>query len=396
MTHFKRSLNMKNKVLILVSCLTMMVLPHNLFAQSDTLPEPNRMAEDFVTASVCIADGTDWRDDVLGTIGHAFVRLQCPYYELDYCFSYEGENVNDNLNRYMTGKTKMGMFAYPTDKYLEDYRQWNRTVKEYHLNLPPDAETRLWEIMDKHLTKGINLTQDMNKYGCAITIVRYVKQALDTIPIVYSQSDLGKLTRREIGYRSLASTPWLRLVNMVFTDSRYDRECPIDEKLIVPADLVEVWQNASVEGKILAQYKTDLVAGEPLKEHKTILTPIVVAILVLIISLVLAFTDFKYFDWLMLGVQVVVGLVLIYLWIVMLKFSVSAYIIMVLFNPLPAICWKWRRYWSLLYATVLLAGVVVLALLPHMLVDPALLILALAYAVMYAKEPIKRFIAARK
>lgn len=387
---------MKNKVLILVSCLTMMVLPHNLFAQSDTLPEPNRMAEEFVFVSLCIADPTTWQDDVLGTLGHAFLRLQCPFYNLDFCFSYEGENVNDNLQRYLAGNTKMGMFAVPTYNYLEDYRKWNRSVHEYSLNLPPEVETRLWQIMDNHLTKGISLTQDMNRYGCAITVVRFVKQALDSIPIQYAPSELDELTRREIGYRSLASTPWLRLVNMVFTDSRYDRECPIDEKLIVPADLAEVWQNASVEGKTLTQYKTDLVAGEPLKEHKTILTPIVVAILVLIISLALAFIDFKYFDWLMLGVQVVVGLVLIYLWVVMLKFSVSAYIIMVLFNPLPAICWKWRRYWSLPYAVVLLIGVIVLALYPHMLVDPALLIFALAYVVMYAKEAVKKFIAARK
>ena len=121
-----------------------------------------------------------------------------------------------------------------------------------------------------------------------------------------------------------------------------------------------------------------------------------VAILILLISIAFAFTDLPYFDWLLLTVQALTGLVLIYLWIVMLDFGLSAYLSMVLFNPLPAICWKWRRYWSLPYAIVLLAGVIVLALLPHMLVDPALLILALAYAVMYAKEPIKRFIAARK
>ena len=79
--------------------------------QTNALPEPDRAAEDFVLVSLCIADPTDWRDDAIGTIGHAFLRLRCPYYNLDYCFSYEGENVNDNLYRYLTGKTKMGMFA---------------------------------------------------------------------------------------------------------------------------------------------------------------------------------------------------------------------------------------------------------------------------------------------
>ena len=35
----------------------------------------DRLAEDFVQVSLCIADPTDWREDALGTAGHAFLRL---------------------------------------------------------------------------------------------------------------------------------------------------------------------------------------------------------------------------------------------------------------------------------------------------------------------------------
>ena len=351
----------------------------------------DRLAPDFVTVSLCIADPTDWRDDALGTSGHAFLRLQCPTFGLDYCFSYEGENVNDNLYRYVSGQTKMGMFAVPTNEYLEDYRKWNRSVHEYFLALPPDAEQRLWEIMDNHLTKGIVLRQDLNKYGCAITVVRYVKKALEDTPIVYAQDeDLERMTRREIGYRSLENHPWLRLVSMVMTDNKADKNIPIDEKLIVPADLASVWPQATLQGQPFATYIGDIVQGAPLDDSKPWFTPLLAAIWVVLITLGFAFTKYPYWDWLLLGVQAMSGFVLIFLWLVMREFGSAAYIIMVLFNPLPLLLWRWRRYWSLPYAIALLIGVVVLFCLPHMLVDPAVLVLTVAYIVLFAKDSIKR------
>jgi len=354
----------------------------------------DRLAPDFVTVSLCVADPTDYHEDALGTSGHAFLRLQCPVFGLDYCFSYEGENVNDNLYRYLSGQTKMGMFAIPTGEYLEDYRHWNRTVREYILALPPEAEQRLWEIMDNHLTHGISLRQDLNKYGCAITVVRYVKQALDTLPIIYApNAEMERMTRREIGYRSMSNHPWLRLTSMIFTDNKADKSLPIDEKLIIPADLAEVWQHASLEGKIFATYAGEIVEGVPLDDSKPWFTPMVAAILILLITIGFAFTHCPYWDWLLLGGQAIYACALIFLWIIMREFGGSAYILMALFNPLPLILWKWRKYWSLPYAVLMAVSIVVLACWPHMLIDPAFLVLAVANVVLFSKESIKRLIA---
>lgn len=349
----------------------------------------DRLDPDFVLVSLCVADPTDYREDALGTPGHAFLRLQCPIFGLDNCFSYEGENVNDNLYRYLSGQTKMGMFAVHTEEYLEDYRRWNRSVHEYRLNMPPEAEQRLWEIMDNHTTNKISLRHDLNKYGCAITVVRYVKQALEEIPIVYAlDPEMGDMTRREIGYRSMANHPWLRLTSMIFTDNKADKTLPIDEKLIIPADLAEVWQGATIEGQPFATYVGDIVEGAPLDDAKPWFTPMLAALLILIITIGFAFTRYPYWDWLLLGVQAIYGCVLIFLWFIMREFGDAAYILMVLFNPLPLILWRWRCYWVLPYAILLAIGVVVLACWPHMLIDPALLILALSYVVLFAKEKI--------
>ena len=350
----------------------------------------DRLAPDFVTVSLCVADPTGYKEDALGTSGHAFLRLQCPTFDLDYCFSYEGENVNDNLYRYLSGQTKMGMFAVPTGEYMEDYRQWNRSVHEYVLAMPPEAELRLWEIMDNHITNGITLRQNLNKYGCAITVVRYVKQALADIPIVYApDEEMEHMTRREIGYRSLANHPWLRLFSMIMTDNKADKNLPIDEKLIIPADLAAVWQQAAVQGEPFATYLGDIVEGSPLDNTKPWFTPMLAALLILLITLGFACTNYPYWDWVLLVTQAIVGCVLIFLWLVMREFGGSAYILMALFNPIPLVLWHWRKYWALPYAVALLVGLIVLICLPHMLVDPAILVLALAYIALFAKDTVK-------
>lgn len=383
----------------------MMILSVSLWGQEESLSvaERNaqqgfndtidRLAPDFVQVSLCIADPTSAKEDALGTSGHAFLRLQCPTFDLDYCFSYEGERVNDNLYRYLSGQTKMGMFAVPTVEYMEDYRKWNRSVHEYALALPPEVEQRLWEIMDNHITNGITLRQDLNKYGCAITVVRYVKQALQAILIVYApDEELEHMTRREIGYRSLANHPWLRLTSMIFTDNKADEHLPIDEKLIIPADLAEVWQHATLQGQPLATYLGDIVEGAPLNNSKSWFTPMLAAMLILLITICFAFTRYPYWDWLLLGGQAIYGCVLIFFWIIMREFGGAAYIMMVLFNPLPLILWRWRKYWALPYTVILAIGIVTLACWRHMLLDPALLVLALAYVVLYAKDSVRNLI----
>ena len=357
----------------------------------------DRLAEDFVQVSLCIADPTDWREDALGTAGHAFLRLQCPTFGLDYCFSYEGERVNDNIFRYANGQTKMGMFAVPTNDYLEDYRQWNRSVHEYVLAMPPESEQRLWEIMDNHLTKGLVLRQDLNKYGCAITVVRYIKQALKDVPIVYAPDDeLNGMTRREIGYRSLANHPWLRVTSMIFTDNRADKELPIDEKLIIPADLATVWQQATIQGQPMATYVGDIVEGAPVEADQPWFTPIVLAWLIVLITLALAFTRYPYWDWFLLVCQALSGCLLIFLWIIMAEFGNAAFILMALLNPLPLLLWRWRTYWALPYAIGLTIGIIVLLCLPHMLIDPAFIVLAVAYIILFAKDSVKRLLKVRR
>ena len=347
----------------------------------------DRLAEDFVFVSLMVADPTDWRDDILGTQGHAFLRLQCPIFDLDYCFSYESENVNTQLSKYAKGKLKMGMFAIPTDEYLEDYRHWNRAVHEYYLNLPPEVETRLWEIMDNKLSRGLSMKLDLSRRGCAISVVHFIKEALRNIPIVYPQGTRYEtLSRREILYQDQESYPWLRLSSCAMIPNAYDKDCPIDEKLIAPADLAEIWQQSTVKGNVLAEYIGDIVSSDYVAPEPPFITPQRVAWAILLITLLLITLGLKGWRWVLLGIQFFVGVFLLYSALFTQQFAGAGWLMMVLFNPLPLLLWKWRKYWQLPYAVALLIEALVLVCWPHMLVDPAYTILLLSYVVLFASE----------
>lgn len=357
----------------------------------------DRLADDFVFVSLMVADPTDWRDDVLGTQGHAFLRLQCPVFDLDYCFSYESEHVNTQLSKYAQGKLKMGMFAYPTDAYLEDYRRWNRAVHEYRLNLPPEVETRLWEIMDNKLSRGLSMKLDLSRRGCAISAVHFIKAALQDIPIVYPEGTRYEaLSRREILYQDMEANPWLRLVSCAMVPNAYDKDCSIDEKLIAPADLAEIWSQSTVNGKVFAEYIGDIVSSTHIESEPPFITPQLLAWVLLLITLLLITIGAQWWKWVLLGLQFLVGVLLLYVALFTQQFAGAGWLMMLLFNPLPLLLWKWHRYWQIPYAVLLLIEALVLVCWRHMLVDPAYIILLLSYSVLFASEPIKHAYARKK
>lgn len=246
----------------------------------------NRMDPNFVTASICIAEPTDWHDDMLGVLGHAFIRLQCPTFQLDNCFSYEGESVNDDFMGLLRGKLKMGLFTVETEEYIKPYKKWNRTVREYELHLPPAAELRLWEIMDNHATQGIELPLDLTEHGCVQTLVEYITLALDTFEIEYGDwPEEFRLSRHDMVDIELESYPWIRLLAKTLgMYGSFDEACSYPEKIILPRQLVEVWQNAKVDGKPLLTYKGNLSVGESPVVERPWFTP-TIALTVLLVLL---------------------------------------------------------------------------------------------------------------
>ncbi len=277
----------------------MLLLPLSLSAQSSSdealsVAERNaqqgfndtidRLAPDFVTVSLMVADPTDMTQDYLGVTGHAFLRLQCPTFGLDYCFSYESEKIKGQLWDYITGKLKMGMFAIPTDEYIQDYRIWRRGVHEYRINMPPEAEQRLWEQMDNHMMTEQEMQMDLIKFGCTNTLLRYVERALlpDTIAYQWPEKFLTQ-SAMEIAENHLVNYPWTTLGLRLTTSDEIKRLKTPKQKVIFPTDLLEVWQTATIHGEPMLTYVGDVVEAGLVVSKKTWFTPQVCGVLLLVI-----------------------------------------------------------------------------------------------------------------
>lgn len=244
----------------------------------------DRLAPDFVTVSLCVADPTDQSQDYLGITGHAFLRLQCPTFGLDYCCSYESERVKGQVWDFITGNLRMGMRAVPTDGYLEDYRIWQRAVHEYQLNLPAEAELRLWEQMDNHVMHENEMQLNLVKYGCANTILRYVERALRPDTIAYHWPDkYYTQSASEIVQQHLSNYPWTALGFKIIASREFSKCRRPKQKVIMPMDLLEVWSFASLDGQPLLAYVGDLVEAEPVVVSKPWFTPQLCGILLLVI-----------------------------------------------------------------------------------------------------------------
>lgn len=363
-------------------------------APQDTI---DRLADDFVTASICIADPTRWQDDFLGVLGHAFIHLQCPTFGYDYSFSYESENAKDEISKFLKGQLRMGMFREPFEEYIKTFQKWNCAIHEYKLNLPPEAELRLWEIMDNKVDEGEDLEFDLVRRGCTQTLVMFVNQALGTTRIDYGEwPEEYNLTRREMINARLEQYPWIRfLLADLLVDDDFSEEVENEEKILYPSQLEELWQRATINGKPLMTYMGDTVKAPTPVVEDTWFTPMVLALVVLAITAALAFTRITITDWMVLTFQFLMGLLLCWLVLASNLPGTKGAHLLPLYNPLPLLLWKWRRHWALPYIGILIMWTIIAIVSPSLYVEPAHFVFAATVAVILLKTakfriPLKR------
>ena len=347
----------------------------------------DRTAEDFVIASLLVADpGTV----LYSVLGHACIRLQCPAFGLDYCFSYESESVKNRVLDFLAGKLMMGLFAIPVEEYCDIYRKDGRGVYEYQLNLPIETKQELWRILDEKIAEGHRLPYDYYHRGCAITIVDFVKEALAQTKIVYDKS-LYELqpTARELCIENSQLALWVQFIALFMVGNEADEPLIGDKQLIIPTDLVAVWQKATVNGKpLLASEPVVLVEGKP-QVSDGWFTPMVLAIMLLILSIINLWVKYPYFDWLMLTAQTLIGCGMTYLIVFSDLCCTEWNWLIIPFNLLPAICWKWRKYWALPYAGILAIWCISMAVMTiwgNVLVDWSHVVLVIAWGVILVKQ----------
>lgn len=343
----------------------------------------DRTADDFVTASLLIADPGGV---LYSRLGHAALRMQCPAFDLDYVYSYESEDVRHRVLAFLAGKLKMGMMAIPPQDYLSVYEAEGRGVRQYELNLPIDVKRELWRVLDERLEQGMDLPYDYLERGCAHSTLMSIKSALGDAAIKYSDwPDIFKNSSKgEIINSHMQDDRWtLFLLHIICGSSIYRTPCSNEQKILVPADLVEVLENASVNGRTIIDSEPEQVLPSVTTLKPSRFSPVHLALMLLFLTIVLGFTHCRAMDYLLLAFQTAVGVVVIYLIFFSTLCCTEWNWLVVPFNPLPLIFWKWRRRWRLPFAGIILIWCAFMAFSPHQLTDPAYVVLALAVAASY-------------
>ena len=364
----------------LVACAAM-----SLFAAAPSANAPlndgvDRTDPNFVTASLLVFGPGE---ELFSCVGHACIRLECPHFKLDYCFSYESERAVERLPKFFAGKLKMGLFAIPTKEFLKEYVEGGRGLWQYKMNLPPAVKQRLWKIMDDKAAEGANLPYDYNKRGCAKSAYLCILDALsivkvERVPWIRDSS----LSRREKFCELLKDThPW----NIFFLNAIVGTETDNVEEVVVPRDLLACLRKIRVEGvPIIADEGVELLPTK-YQCRPSVVTPKVVAWLLAALAVGCFFLKSRMLDWFFVALQTLAGMFFTYLVSASgLPTSCWNWLI-VPFNPLPFVFWRWRRYWAWPFVAVLLAWETFMLLSPHQLTDPAYLVIVLAYVIFYAQ-----------
>ena len=371
---------MKASFVRVLSVAAAAVLP---FVSPGGTNDVDRTDPNFVAASLLIADPGA---DLCSYLGHACIRLECSTYKLDYCFSYESEEILSNPWRFLAGDLKMGMFSIPTEEYLAANRADRRGVRQYYMNLPPEVKQRLWKLLDSRVAEGINVPYDPLGKSCAVTALRVIAEACLPKKLVIGHWPFkADATMREIVRDHSVGYDWHRFFLCAVFGTEFDKVCDPFDKVIIPADLLSVLIDSTIDGQpVLAAQPVQLLPhGE---KHKP---PVVTPMMLSLVSLALAVFGFifnwKWLDVFFITFHAVAGCFLAFLVFgSMLPLNPWNWLL-IPFNPLPLVLWHWRRYWAWGFVAVLLAWEAFMLLSPHQLTDHAYLVVVLAYVIFYAK-----------
>lgn len=350
----------------------------------------DRLADDFVQVSLVVSDPGEV---LYSVIGHAALHLQCPTFGLDYIYTSESEGVQGKVLRFLANDLKMGTGHFSLNDYLQPYLKEGRGVKEYRLNLPAEVKSELWRICDERAGQGTNLAYDPVKRGCAISIVHSVEDAIQSANKMTGKQyeiaypEWGKpfdRTLREIFYDN-APHDWGLFWSMTIVGGIVDEpNLSKKEKLICPQELADTWMQSSIDGRpLISQQPIILNQGQPLQ--KSLFSPLVVALLLLLLSIISLFIQYPYIDWLILGLQTLFGCLI--LWLVIMPLPATGWTWLIIpFNPLAAIAWKWRDKWALPYAAIIALWCIGMLCAPHRLVEYAHIILAISFGIVLLKQ----------
>ena len=308
-------------------------------------------------------------EEVYSLYGHSALRWHSG--DLDLVFNWGMFSFSKPyfVLRFVFGLTDYELAGYPFDRFWPYYKQWGSSITEQVLNLTNDEKRKLQQALSDNL-KPENRVYRYNYFynNCSTKPRDIVEQSIDG-QVIYNEREDYEPSFREMMRECTRNHLWSKWGNDMLLGLKADLKTNRSEQEFLPMNLMQDFARAQIykDGQYRPLVKAQRMIVPPgvqQIEPDFILTPTEVAIILLLISVVIALYEWKrkkickWWDVLLMTVQGLLGIVLTVM-IFSQHPTTSLNLNLLLFNPLPllfipAIIKGKRHTWRRLQLAMLL------------------------------------------
>ncbi len=270
----------------------LIILPTLIFASAISAFSTN-VQSDSITVSLI----TCWPgDDVYELCGHEAIRVRGEGIDSVWNYGTFDFAAPNFLYRFVKGQTDYMLSSYPFVWFMPEYRQTGRRVVEQDLNLTQAEASRLLSMLrEEALPQNRTYRYNYVKDNCATRIVDRIDEALGS-KVIYPDSVHYGTFRHEM--RAFhANYPWYQFGIDLALGSGLDYKLRGTEEMFVPLDMMHRAASAHfADGRPMVKATRVLYEGTQtatLPPTPWWLTPMAFAILVFLISGIVALVDLR-------------------------------------------------------------------------------------------------------
>jgi hypothetical protein len=305
-------------------------------------------------------------DEVYSLYGHTAIRYHDLRHQgLDLAFNYGVFDFKKPhfVARFVLGLTDYELGAYPYKYFVNEYRRFGSMVTEQVLNLTNEEKSAMHEAL------AINLRPDNRIYRYNFFYSNCTTKARDIIEqcvkgnLKYSEREGYTPTYREMVHSMTERNPWSRFGNDLLLGIKADQKTDLRQQEFLPYNLLYDFDHAQIYADgtyrpLVKERRIAVPAGVQIVQEGFPLSPLICAIILLVISLLLFLLEWRQkkvyvlWDIVLMLLTSTLGIVL-----TLMLFSqhptVSLNLQIILLNPLPlfflwpVIRGRQTRYWKI-------------------------------------------------
>ena len=305
-------------------------------------------------------------DEVYSLYGHTALRWHdLRLGGLDLAFNYGVFDFKKPhfVARFVFGLTDYELGAYPYKYFVEEYRRFGSMVTEQVLNFTDEEKSAIHEALAINLRPENKIYRYNFFYSNCTTKARDIIEQCIKGNLKYTERKDYTPTYREIIHSMTERNPWSRFGNDLLLGIKADQKTDLRQQEFLPYNLLYDFDHAQIYADgtyrpLVKERRIAVPAGVQIVQEGFPLSPLICAIILLVISLLLFLLEWRQkkvyvlWDIVLMLLTSTLGIVL-----TLMLFSqhptVSLNLQIILLNPLPlfflwpVIRGRQTRYWKI-------------------------------------------------